>query len=95
MRTSTEKDLPLPNSPSGSNTDMAMVKIAMISMTFQNWSRLGNLYGINLPDCHSRQTLYPHPDCPSLPRQASVSATPEIREGYVPKPHQATCAYQR
>lgn len=39
-RASTQKGLPPLNSPSGPNNDMTVVKVAMLSMTSQNWSRL-------------------------------------------------------
>ncbi|KAF8485923.1 hypothetical protein DFH94DRAFT_160785 [Russula ochroleuca] len=38
MRASTQKDSSPTNSLSGSNTDTASVKIAMLPMTFQNWN---------------------------------------------------------
>jgi hypothetical protein len=46
MRASTQKDSSPTNSLSGSNTDTASVKIAMLPMTFQNWSTLYILCGI-------------------------------------------------
>jgi hypothetical protein len=46
MRVSTQKDLSPTNSLSFPNTDVANVKVAMLSTTFQNWSRLCILCGI-------------------------------------------------
>jgi hypothetical protein len=43
---SIQKDSAPTNSPSGSNTDMASVKVAMLPMTFQSWSR--HAFGVKL-----------------------------------------------
>jgi hypothetical protein len=45
----TQKDLPPSNGSSGPNIDVASVKVAMVSVTFQNWSKLYILCGIVLP----------------------------------------------
>jgi hypothetical protein len=49
-RASTQDGLSATNSQSGPNTDTATVKVAMLPMTFQNWSKLFILCGIVLPD---------------------------------------------
>ena len=45
-RVSIHKDTSSTDSLSGLKTDMAIVKVAMLSITFQNWSRL--LYAVRV-----------------------------------------------
>ena len=40
-------DLSPTNSLSGPNPDMSVVKVAMLSITFQNWSKLCIMYGMS------------------------------------------------
>ena len=49
-RALTQKDSHPTNSLSGPNTTMTSVKVAMLSVTFQNWSKLCIQCGVVLPD---------------------------------------------
>jgi hypothetical protein len=56
----TQDDSPLTNNLGVPNTDMANVKVALLPMTFQNWSRSQITCGTVLPDSvtHDRHCVY-------------------------------------